>query len=505
MDSQKIVVLFATTDKEEFFSFQSIVTTQGYPFILRYPGSLAEVDSLLQTGLVDVVVTDLTFQNGSFADWLFLWPFPFILLADYSDRERIDDIIKDMSCGFLIRDTEKRHLEVLPILLKKVVRDHEARKRQSIELQLKEQQYLDLVQALPDVVYSVDENGYFTFVNDAVREFGYEPVELIGKHFSVLLEPEEVPRVSRSIVLKHYEGKVTGPTQAPKLFDERRRGPRKTVGLEVKLRLKKKEGGMIPTEAGQRIGRITSYGEVDAAGFFERKEGTGVKLKGSVGIIHDITQRKVEQELLQETLKEKNLLLKEIHHRVKNNLQIISSLLNLQRRYIKDPEDAKLFLDSQMQVRSMALVHEHLYQSDRISRIDMQSYLRTLCDNLFEAYGAYTQGVHLDFQVEEVAFEISTATPLGLLVNELVSNSLKYAFPGQRGGNISIQLNTTSDTCVLVVKDDGVGLPENFQLDRSDTLGYQLIVALVEQLEGTMETLPQKGTAYRISFPYRSR
>ncbi|MCX7787473.1 MAG: PAS domain S-box protein [Spirochaetes bacterium] len=505
MESQKIVVLFATTDREEFLAFQSIVTTQRYPFALRYPGSLAEVDSLLQTGLVDVVVTDLTFQNGSFADWLFLWPFPFVLLADYSDRERIEDIIKDMSCGFLIREPEKKHLEVLPILLKKVVRDHEARKRQSLELQVREQQYLDLVQALPDVVYAVDENGYFTFINDAIREFGYEPVELIGKHFSVLLEPEEVPRVSRSIVLKQYEGKVTGPTKAPKLFDERRRGPRKTVGLEVKLRVKKKEGGMIPIEEGQRIGMITSYGQVDAAGFFQQQEGKGVKLKGSVGIIHDITQRKVDQELLQEALKEKNLLLKEIHHRVKNNLQIISSLLNLQRRYIKDPEDAKLFLDSQMQVRSMALVHEHLYQSDRISRIDMQSYLRTLCENLFEAYGAYSLGVCLDVQVEELAFEISIATPLGLLVNELVSNSLKYAFPEQRGGNISVQLYTTLDSCALVVTDDGVGLPQDFQLDRSDTLGYQLIVALVEQLEGTLEVLPQKGTAYRICFPYRSR
>jgi len=240
MDSRKITVLFASSDKEEFDSFQSIVTTQGYPFLLRFPQSIGEVDTLLQTGAVDVVVTDLAFQSGSFADWLFLWPFPFVLLAEYSDRDRIDDIIKDMSCGFLIRDPEKRHLEVLPILLKKVVRDHEARKRQGIELQLKEQQYLDLVQALPDVVYSVDENGYFTFVNDAVRELGYEPVELIGKHFSTLLEPEEVPRVSRSIVLKQYVGKTTGPAHAPKLFDERRRGPRKTMGLEVKLRIKKK-------------------------------------------------------------------------------------------------------------------------------------------------------------------------------------------------------------------------------------------------------------------------
>jgi PAS domain S-box-containing protein len=504
MDSRKITVLFASSDKEEFDSFQSIVTTQGYPFLLRFPQSIGEVDTLLQTGAVDVVVTDLAFQSGSFADWLFLWPFPFVLLAEYSDRDRIDDIIKDMSCGFLIRDPEKRHLEVLPILLKKVVRDHEARKRQGIELQLKEQQYLDLVQALPDVVYSVDENGYFTFVNDAVRELGYEPVELIGKHFSTLLEPEEVPRVSRSIVLKQYVGKTTGPAHAPKLFDERRRGPRKTMGLEVKLRIKKREG-CVEREEEQRIGSVISYGEVDAAGYFEGQKGQGLKLKGSVGIIHDITQRKVEQELLREALKEKNLLLKEIHHRVKNNLQIISSLLNLQRRYIRDPEDAKLFLDSQMQVRSMALVHEHLYQSDRISRIEIRSYLQTLCENLFEAYGAYTRGVNLKFQVEEVTFDLNTATPLGLLVNELVSNSLKYAFPGQQGGNISVQLDTSQDTCTLVVADDGVGLPENFPIDRSETLGYQLIVALVEQLEGTLETLPWKGTAFRIYFPCRCR
>lgn len=504
MDSLKITVLFASSDREEYVAFQSIVTAQGYPFLLRYPESIGEIDSLLQAGVVDIVVTDLKFQNGSFADWLFLWPFPFVLLADYNDRDRIDDIIKDMSCGFLIRDAERRHLEVLPILVKKVLRDHEARKHQSLELQVREQRYLDLVQALPDVVYSVDENGYFTFVNDAVRELGYEPVELIGKHFTVILEPEEVPKVSRSIVLKQFEGKVTGPTNAPKLFDERRRGPRKTTGLEVRLRTKKRDS-FPPKGEGERIGMVISYGEVDAAGFFEKEKGAGIKLKGSVGIIHDITQRKAEQELLKEALKEKNLLLKEIHHRVKNNLQIISSLLNLQRGYIRDPEDAKLFLDSQMQVRSMAILHEHLYQGDRISRIDMRSYLKTLCENLFEAYGAYTQGVKLDFQVEEIIFDITTATPLGLLVNELVSNSLKYAFPGQQEGTITVQLFTAKDTCILMVTDDGVGLPEEFRKDQSATLGYQLIHALIEQLEGTLETLPQRGTAYQICFPYRSR
>lgn len=503
MDSQKFFILFASSDREEFYSFQSIITARGYPFLLQFSESLGEVDSILQTGTVDVVVTDLAFQNGSFADWLFLWPFPFVLLADYADRDRIDDIIKDMSCGFLIRDPEKRHLEVLPILLKKILRDTEARKRQGIELQVKEQQYRNLVEALPDVVYSVDENGYFTFVNDAVRELGYEPVELMGKHFSVLLEPDEVPRVSRSLVLQQYKGKVTGQANAPKLFDERRRGSRKTRGLEVKLRTKKTENLLSP-EGGQRIGMVTSYGEIDAAGFYGGQKDPEIKLRGSVGIIRDITQRKAEQELLREALKEKNLLLKEVHHRVKNSLQIISSLLNLQRKYIKDPEDEKLFLDSQMQIRSMALVYEHLYQADRISQIEIRWYLRTLCENLFEAYGAYSQGVKLDFQVEEVAFGINIATPLGLLVNELVSNSLKYAFPGQEGGNILVQLQTNPDNCMLLVADDGVGLPESFRLDRSDTLGYQLIVALVEQLEGILEPLPQKGTAFRIYFPYRS-
>ncbi|MFQ3620042.1 MAG: histidine kinase dimerization/phosphoacceptor domain -containing protein, partial [Spirochaetales bacterium] len=325
--------------------------------------------------------------------------------------------------------------------------------------------------------------------------------ELIGKHFSVLLEPDEVPRVSRKLVLQQYQGKVTGPEKAPKLFDERRRGSRKTVGLEVRLRCKKTGTAEGCTEA-ERLALVTSYGEVDAAGFFEKDSKEGIKLKGSVGIIHDITQRRQTQEQLELALQEKNLLLKEIHHRVKNNLQIISSLLNMQKRNLKDPEDANLFLDSQMQIRSMALVHEHLYLSEQLSTVNVASYLNNLVQSLAEMYGKSFNNIQIHIDVEEFSLNINTATPLGLLVNELVSNSIKYAFPDSQKGNIWVQLKRGSDKCILTVADDGIGLPENFHLQITETLGYQLIHALVEQLEGKLERLPQKGTAYRIELPF---
>ncbi|MFQ3620313.1 MAG: PAS domain-containing protein, partial [Spirochaetales bacterium] len=221
MEKQPLVVLFASAIPEEGTQFQTLLAHQGESMVVHSPSNLNEIENLLKESGVDVIVTDLEFQNGAFADWLFLWPFPFVLLADYANRERINAIIQDSACSFLIREKDRKHLEVLPILIRKVFQEHQLRKRQNLEVLIREQKYLDLVQALPDVVYSLDEEGYFTFVNDAVREFGFEPIELVGKHFSVLLEPDEVPRVSRKLVLQQYQGKVTGPEKAPKLFDER--------------------------------------------------------------------------------------------------------------------------------------------------------------------------------------------------------------------------------------------------------------------------------------------
>lgn len=213
----------------------------------------------------------------------------------------------------------------------------------------------------------------------------------------------------------------------------------------------------------------------------------------------DITQRKNAENEVKRSLDEKELLLREIHHRVKNNMQIISSLLNLQRSYIKDAEADNILQESQGRVKSMALVHEKLYQTDDLARINVAEYIRSLSMNLFHSY-TVKPGINLTLDVGEVYFNIDTAVPLGLIINELVSNSLKYAFSDKDEGEIHISLKKTEDSGIyhLKVRDNGNGFPSNVDINNTNSLGLKLVNTLVNQLDGEMEMVQDNGTCFDI-------
>ncbi|HEY9874720.1 MAG TPA: histidine kinase dimerization/phosphoacceptor domain -containing protein, partial [Candidatus Obscuribacterales bacterium] len=202
------------------------------------------------------------------------------------------------------------------------------------------------------------------------------------------------------------------------------------------------------------------------------------------------------------SLKEKEVLLKEIHHRVKNNLQIISSLLKLQSSYIKDEQTFGLFKDSQNRIRSMALIHEKLYQSKDLSRIDFAEYIRELTTNLLRSYGANSKTVTLKTSISDIRLTIDTAIPCGLIINELVSNSLKHAFSTEKESNeICLQLHSHhNNDFILIVSDNGIGLPPNIDFKDTETLGLELVCTLTEQLEGTIEVDSSSGTKFNITF-----
>lgn len=213
----------------------------------------------------------------------------------------------------------------------------------------------------------------------------------------------------------------------------------------------------------------------------------------------DVTSRKVAEEQARATLKEKEVLLKEVHHRVKNNLQVISSLLNLQLNVIANKETRELVRESQNRVRSMALIHEKLYRSESYGDLALEEYLRSLTRELFRSYGL--SGVNLKFEVEDIRLKADAAVPCGLIVNELVSNALKYAFPEGRAGEIHLKCITTGrNRIALSVSDDGVGLPEDLNLRTAGTLGFQLIHMLVKQLRGTLDIVRNGGTTFMITF-----
>ncbi len=215
----------------------------------------------------------------------------------------------------------------------------------------------------------------------------------------------------------------------------------------------------------------------------------------------NITEQKHVERQIKTSLSEKEVLLQEIHHRVKNNLQVVSSLLSLQSEQIKDKEALTVFKESQDRVRAMALVHERLYKSQDLANIDFTGYVQSLANHLMRSYGSKAGAVSLDLKVEPVPLGIDAAIPCGLIINELVSNSLKYAFPNGEKGRILLRLNRESgNTLRLLVKDNGIGMPEGIDLSNSQTLGLKLVQGLVQQLGGILTYRNNNGAEFDISF-----
>ncbi len=219
------------------------------------------------------------------------------------------------------------------------------------------------------------------------------------------------------------------------------------------------------------------------------------------GFSRDITEQKRTEAALRASDEEKGVLLKEIHHRVKNNMQVISSMLNLQSREVEDPKVLEVFRDTQTRIRSMALVHEKLYQSKDLARIDFRSYLQTLIVHLFHAHRTDSDRVRSEMTITQSSLDINTAIPVGLIVSELVSNALKYAFPDERKGRIRVGLAPAPDNkLVLTIADDGIGLPADLDVRETESLGLQIVNMLVEQLDGELEVDRKAGTEFRIVF-----
>lgn len=217
--------------------------------------------------------------------------------------------------------------------------------------------------------------------------------------------------------------------------------------------------------------------------------------------MRDVTERKRSEELIRASLQEKEVLLKEIHHRVKNNFQIIISLINLQSGNIRDPDLLKLFTESTNRIRAMALVHEKLYQSENISKINFASYIKTIAEELY-SYTITSVRPHLDIDAEDILLDIDQAIPCGLIVNELLTNALKYAFPKNDSANsITVSLHTApAGSVTITVRDNGIGLPKEIDPRQISTLGFQLVTVLIDQISGAYRIERDGGTAWTITF-----
>ena len=224
-------------------------------------------------------------------------------------------------------------------------------------------------------------------------------------------------------------------------------------------------------------------------------------VQARLAAFRDITERKKAEEQIHNSLKEKEVLLKEIHHRVKNNLQIISSLLRLQTDCVKEKWDGSVFTDSQNRIKAMALVHEILYQSGNLAKINFADYIRKLTGGLIHSYGVQTADIAIDIQAADILLGVDAAIPCGLIINELVSNSIKHAFPEHKG---KIWIHFFSDVSpkrfVLVVGDNGKGIAENPEDQNKESLGLRLVRILTEQLGGNITLTVKGGTEFRAVF-----
>ncbi|WP_228056064.1 PAS domain S-box protein [Microcoleus sp. LEGE 07076] len=215
----------------------------------------------------------------------------------------------------------------------------------------------------------------------------------------------------------------------------------------------------------------------------------------------ELSDRKQAQANLKNSLKEKEILLKEIHHRVKNNLCVVASLLELQSNTVADTQLAKMFEESQNRLYSMALIHEKLYKSTNQAQINFSEYLEDLVTNLFHSYNISDNRIQLQVIAEPISLNLETATPCGLIANELVSNTLKHAFPNGTSGTVSVKCYQTGDRQIhLFVKDNGTGFPQNLDFRKTNSMGFQVVCTLTQQLEGTIELSRQTGTEFHLTF-----
>jgi len=341
-------------------------------------------------------------------------------------------------------------------------KDITERKQAEAALRESEARYRAIVEDQTELIVRFQPDGTLTFVNEAFcRYFGLVREEVIGCHYEPVVFDADRAKVTQAINSIH------------------RNTPMVTIE-----------------------NRVVVAGEVRWMQWINRAlfdpQGEIVEIQ-SVG--RDISDRK-RAEQQQASLQEKEALLKEIHHRVKNNLQIVYSLLRLQQRRTLDRQAADILVDSQNRIKSIALVHEKLYRSDNLAEIDFAQYISSLAASLLSSYRVSSEHIALETKVDPIALDIDKAIPCGLILNELISNSLKYAFPENCAGQIQVELRAVREDLVqLTVSDNGIGIPAQFDLSRTKSLGLQLVHDFVNQLEGTVRIERQQGTIVEISFP----
>jgi PAS domain S-box-containing protein len=355
-----------------------------------------------------------------------------------------------------------------------------------------DEQFRLAIEAAPTAMMLVDEQGRIAMVNGQIEKlFGYGREQLIGQSVDML-----VPARFRAGHAELRASFVRAPSARAMGTGRTLFGLRQD-GSEVPVEI-----GLTPLHLTQGDFVLTSIVDITERRQAEReKESLMDQLRQLNADLEERVRGRTAE--LTHTLREREVLLQEIHHRVKNNLQVIGSLMNLQTRQLSDVTARTALQDCRARVEAIALIHEKLYQAGDYSRIPFADYARSLASSIFQASGALSAGnVALNLNIGSVALELDQAIPCGLILNELMTNALKHAFPDGRSGSVLVELRRVSDRDVcLSVEDDGVGLPSGFVVDQARTLGLHLVSTLVKQLDGRLEIGRNRGARFSVTFP----
>jgi PAS domain S-box-containing protein len=364
-----------------------------------------------------------------------------------------------------LRDYEAKILRISEDEVLGIVSDITERKKFEYILKEKEERFRSVVQSVNDAIITMDSKGDIIFWNNGAHKiFGYDYEEVIGKPVTFLMP--EIYRDAHRNGLKRFAA-----TGEPHI-----------IGKTVELSGTRKDSTQFP------LGLSLSSWKAGEMIYF-------------TGILRDITERKLAEDNIKKSLQEKEVLLREIHHRVKNNMQIVSSLLMLQSRNIEDKKYKDVFVDSQNRILSMALIHEKLYQSGNLAEINFKEYINGIVSNISESYGQ-RKNIKLDINIENIPIKIDYAVPCGLIINEIVTNSFKYAFPDERQGKIKISAKSNDDNMIqFSISDDGIGIAKDMDIRKTKSLGLQLVTGLAEnQLHGQITLNRENGTEFQINF-----
>ena len=466
MMAEKIQVLYVD-DETTLLDLCKIFLEQPGDMTVTTTTSTLEAIQILATKKFDTIVSDYQMPEMDGIDFLKYLKAkgdttPFII---FTGRGREEVVIEALNAGadFYLQKGGESRAQFAELSNK--IRYAVSRRRALTAFRESEEKYRHIVDTAEEGIWTVDEHFIITYTNRRMAEMlGYRPDEILGRAVQSFMPESEL--ADHAV---HTRRQQEGASE------------------HFERRFLRRDGSILWVS-------VSVTPVLDANGTF----------RGSFAMYSDITEFKRAVKALEASLREKEILLKEIHHRVKNNLQTISSLLYLQSLSTENEEQVALLKDARSRVISMGLIHQKLYQSADIAHIPFTNYIRDLIDFLVDSYGVDPDKIHTVVNVTppDLTMKLDTGIPCGLILNELITNAFKYAFRGREEGTITITMTQDPRQYVLTVSDDGIGIPPDLDLFTTKSLGMIIVSDLVSQLDGELEIARQPGATYRIRFPY---